>query len=254
MSKPKPLKYLQRPGCPRIAYHAVAGKSPGVIFCGGFKSDMTGTKALALADWAEAAGRNFVRFDYRGHGASDGKFEDGTIGNWTEDALAVFDAVTQGPQVVVGSSMGGWIMLNLALARPARVAGLLGVAPAPDFTERLIWQNLDVAARRTLQEQGVFFEPSDYSPDPYPITLRLIEEGRKHLLLDRPIPIRCPVRILQGMQDTDVPWQTALALLEKLEGNDVSVTLVKSGDHRLSAAADIERLIATLEALLAQMG
>ena len=243
-------KYLQRPDGPRIAYHAIVGKSPGVMFCGGFSSDMTGVKAEALADWAKAANRAFVRFDYSGHGASDGEFRDGTIGAWRDDALAVLDQIAKGPQVVVGSSMGGWIMLSLALARPQRIAGLVGIAPAPDFTERLIWQKLNANARRQLSESGIYFEPSEYSLEPTPITLQLIQEGRRHLLLDAAIRIDCPVRILHGMQDADVPWRMGQLLAEKITSPDVTVTLVKSGDHRLSQPADIERMIATVSALV----
>jgi pimeloyl-ACP methyl ester carboxylesterase len=243
-------QYLLGPDGSRIAYHAMAGKSPGVLFCGGFASDMTGIKAQSLADWAKAENRAFVRFDYGGHGASDGEFRDGAIGAWRDDALAILDQVAIGPQVVVGSSMGGWIMLLLALARPSRVAGLVGIAPAPDFTERLIWQTLNAEARRQLTENGILFEPSDYSPEPTAITLRLIEEGRRHLLLDGAIGIDCPVRILHGMQDADVPWQLGQLLAEKLTSPDVTVTLIKAGDHRLSQPADIKRMIATVSSLL----
>jgi pimeloyl-ACP methyl ester carboxylesterase len=227
-------------GTATIAFHQSPGSLPGVIFLGGFQSDMTGTKALALETWAAARGRTMTRFDYQGHGASSGDFTDGTIGKWANDALAVLDQVTRGPQVLVGSSMGGWIMLLVALARPERVAGLVGIAPAPDFTEDLIWDRLEPADRATLVETGRVLLPSEYSEQPYPITWSLIEEARSHLLLRGSIGWRGPVRLIHGMNDPDVPWETSLRLAERLESNDVRVTLVKDGDHRLARAQDIE--------------
>ena len=212
-------------------------------------SDMTGTKAMALESWAKDAGRAFLRFDYQGHGASSGRFEEGTIGLWAEDAIAALDALTEGPQILVGSSMGGWIMLLTALARPERVAALVGIAAAPDFTEDLMWPAFDEETRATLQREGVIHQPSDYGDEPYTITLKLIEEARQHLLLRSPISIPCPVRLIQGMADADVPWQTALRLAEALETSDVEVQLVKAGDHRLSTAEDLARLTTTVEAL-----
>ena len=212
-------------------------------------SDMTGTKAMALESWAKNAGRAFLRFDYQGHGASSGRFEEGTIGLWAEDAIAALDALTDGPQILVGSSMGGWIMLLTALARPERVAALVGIAAAPDFTEDLMWPAFDEETRATLQREGVIHQPSDYDDEPYTITLKLIEEARQHLLLRSPIPIPCPVRLIQGMADADVPWQTALRLAEALETSDVEVQLVKAGDHRLSTPEDLARLTATVESL-----
>ena len=212
-------------------------------------SDMTGTKAMALESWAKNAGRAFLRFDYQGHGASSGRFEEGTIGLWAADAIAAFDALTEGPQVLVGSSMGGWIMLLTALARPERISALVGIAAAPDFTEDLMWPTFDEAARATLQRDGVLHQPSDYGDEPYTITLKLIEDGRQHLLLRKPLPITCPVRLIQGMADADVPWQTALRIAETLESDDVEVQLVKAGDHRLSTPEDLARLTATIEAL-----
>ena len=246
---------LARPDGSSLAYHATAAadpgdRRPGLVFCGGFMSDMTGTKATALEAYARREGLAFVRFDYLGHGASSGAFTDGTIGRWADDAIAVLDEVTEGPQVLVGSSMGGWIMLLAALARPARIAGLMGIAPAPDFTEDLMWARYDPAARATLERDGVYYEPSAYSEVPYPITLRLIEEGRKHLLLRGPIALACPVRILQGLGDDDVPWRTALTLAERIASNDVEITLVKDGDHRLSEPHDLARLFDTLTRLL----
>jgi pimeloyl-ACP methyl ester carboxylesterase len=235
----------------RLAYHRVEGKAPAVLFCGGFTSDMTGTKALALEGWCRAQGRAYVRFDYSGHGRSDGRFEDGTIGAWAEDALAVVDRVAPpGPLVVVGSSMGGWIMLLVALARPERVRALLGIAAAPDFTEDLLLPYASEAQRRDLEHQGFWLQPSAYGP-PYPVTAALIEDGRRHLLLRAPIAIRCPVHLLHGQRDPDVPWQTALHLAERLQSEDVTIELVKAGDHRLSTEADLARITAALARLSA---
>ena len=216
---------------------------------GGFNSDMTGTKASALEAACREAGRAYVRFDYSGHGESSGEFADGTIGSWSEDAIAVLDAASEGPQVLVGSSMGGWIMLLAALARPQRVAGLVGIASAPDFTEELMWRRFDDDVRRRLEDTGVYHRPSEYGDDPYPITMKLIEDGRRHLLLERPIAIHCPVRLLHGMKDEDVPWTTAPRIAEKLLADDVRVLVIKDGDHRLSRDQDILRLCVTVEEL-----
>jgi len=241
--------FLTRPDGATIAYHARSGKSPGVIFLGGFMSDMTGTKATALEQSCRDAGRAFVRFDYLGHGQSSGAFADGTIGRWRDDALAVLDEITEGPQILVGSSMGGWIMFLTALARPDRVAGLIGVAPAPDFTRRLMWDGFDEDIRETLRRDGVYLEPSQYDDEPYTITMQLIEEGDNHMILDDGIELDCPVRILHGMEDPDVPWQHALTIVQSLKSKDVTLSLVKHGDHRLSEPDDIERLTTTVEAL-----
>ena len=248
-----PPDRLARPQGESLAYHSTAGRAPGIIFLGGFLSDMTGTKALALEAYARTQGRAFLRFDYQGHGESSGRFEDGTIGRWAEDAIAAIDALTEGPQILAGSSMGGWIMLLAALARPQRVAGLLGIAAAPDFTEDLMWQRFPEEIKAEIETQGVHYAPSDYAETPYPLTKRLIEEGRRHLLLRAAIPLTCPVRLLHGMRDPDVPWETALRLADKLDSRDVEVTLVKDGDHRLSEPADLRRLEATLDRLLAEV-
>lgn len=226
------------------------GRGPEVVFLGGFKSDMNGTKATALEAWAGRRGRPFTRFDYQGHGASSGRFDEGAIGVWLEDALAVIDQVTDGPLILVGSSMGAWIMIRVALARRARIAGLVGVAAAPDFTEDLIWGRLEPAARRTLMADGVWHRPSSYGDGPYPITRLLIEEARRHLVLRAPIDLDCPVRLLHGMADADVPWQTSLRLGERLTGADVRLTLVKDGDHRMSREPDIALLCRTVEGFL----
>lgn len=236
-----------------VAYRRRPGRRPGVVFLGGFRSDMTGTKAEALDAWCREQGRAYVRFDYQGHGESDGRFEDGDIGLWAGDAIAVLEELTDGPQVLVGSSMGGWMMLLAALARPARVAGLVGVAPAPDFTEELIWAALDPDSRARLQREGVIYTPSAYAEAPDPITWRLIEEGRRHLLLGAPISLRCPVRLLHGMLDAEVPWTVSPRLAQRLEGDDVRVTLVKDGDHRLSRDQDLELLLVTLGGMLKQL-
>jgi pimeloyl-ACP methyl ester carboxylesterase len=245
-----PLRILARRDGTSIAYHRrAAGESgahgaglPGIVFLGGFMSDMTGGKALALDAYAATHGRNFVRFDYLGHGTSSGRFEDGTIGRWAEDAIAVIDELTQGPQILVGSSMGGWIMLLAARARPDRIAGLVGIAAAPDFTETLMWNAFGPDIRETLCREGVYHQPSDYGEAPYPITMQLIEDGRRHLLMDRPIPIACPVRLIHGTADPDVPYTLSLELMEKLESDDVEVTLVKGGGHRLSEPHDLARM------------
>jgi len=221
------------------------------MFLGGFKSDMTGSKALALEQWCQSQGVGFIRFDYLGHGQSSGRFEDGTIGRWRNDALAVLDQLTQGPQILVGSSMGGWISLLLALARPQRIAGIVTIAAAADFTETLIWQRLPAEEQNRLRRDGIWHRPSEYSPDPYPISYRLIEEGRQHLLLNRDnIAINCPLRLLHGMQDADVPWQTSTAIAERINSEDVQVLLIKDGEHRLSRPQDLGLILAVVGELV----
>jgi len=244
---------LDTPDGARLAYHRTPGAAPGLVFLGGFASDMTGTKATALEVFARERGQAFVRFDYQGHGQSSGRFRDGTIGQWTRDAVAVLDSLTDGPQVLIGSSMGGWIMLLAALARPERVAGLVGIAAAPDFTEDLLWPSFDDAAKQRIEQDGVHEMPSDHG-DPLPVTRRLFEEGRQHLLMRGTIPLSCPVRLLQGMRDDEVPWSWALKLTERLATTDVEMVLVKNGDHRLSAPADLDRLWAQVDRFLAHVG
>lgn len=248
----EPLQ-LARPDGHTIAYRKTTGLAtgPSVLWLSGFKSDMAGTKAAALDHWARQANRSYTRFDYFGHGRSSGDFRHGTVSRWLDDALAVIDRVTQGPQVLVGSSMGGWIAVLAALQRPERVAGLLLIAPAADFTEELIWMRLNEAARHQLMATGEWLRPSAYDPDPYPITRGLIEDGRKHLILGGPIAIRCPVRVVHGMADPDVPWTHGMRLVERIASRDVVVQLVKHGDHRLSGPDDIARLTRTLEELIA---
>lgn len=242
------IEYLDR-GPHRIAYRRLFGRTPGVMFCGGFMSDMTGSKATALATHCAAQRRAFVRFDYAGHGASGGHFEDGTISQWRDDALTALDALTEGPQVVVGSSMGGWIALLLALARPQRVRGLVLLAPAPDFTQTILDHELSPTERERLQRDGRIERPSEYSEQPYVITRRLIEDGQRHRLLDAPIALSCPVRIVHGMRDSDVAWQQSITLIERLQGEDSHLTLLKNGDHRLSGDADLARLTGLVDAL-----
>lgn len=217
-----------------IAYDLNPGKGPGVVFLGGFRSDKEGTKALALEAWAKAEGRAFLRFDYSGHGASSGDFLDGAIGDWFADARAAIMALTEGPQVLVGSSMGGWIALLLAREHPGKVAGLVTVAAAPDFTEDGMWGGFSEVQRRALMEEGQVALPSDYSDEPYIITRRLIEDGRNWLVLRSRLALPMPVRMLQGTEDTDVPVAVAMRLLDHAEGGDMRLTIVKGADHRFS--------------------
>ncbi|HXH02129.1 MAG TPA: alpha/beta hydrolase [Candidatus Competibacteraceae bacterium] len=245
--------YLPRHDGLRLAYRRSPGRGPGVMFLGGFMSDMSGIKARTLEDFCRARGQAYVCFDYFGHGRSDGAFRDATVGRWREDALAVLDQLTAGPQILVGSSMGGWLMLLAALARPERVVGLVGIASAPDFTEDLLFPGLAPELQAALRRVGAIHIPSQYSTQPYAITLRLIEEARAHLLLRAPIPLACPVRLLHGMADPDVPWQTSQRLLERLESADVHLTLIKDGDHRLSREQDLALLCRTLAELDAML-
>ena len=242
---------LARPDGAAIAYHRLKGTAPGIVFLGGFRSAMTGTKALFLEDYCRQRGCAYLRFDYFGHGLSSGDFADGTIGRWREDAIAAIDSLTEGPQILVGSSMGGWIMLLAALARPRRVAALVGIAAAPDFTEELLWPRLTPEQRREIEETGRVVLPSDYDPAGYLYTHALIDDGREHLLLGAPIPLDIPVRLLHGLADASVPWQLSLRLAERLRSRDTVVTLVSDGDHRLSSEPDLARLAQTLDALLA---
>ncbi|HEY7611121.1 MAG TPA: alpha/beta hydrolase [Alphaproteobacteria bacterium] len=218
-----------------------------MIFLPGFRSDMQGGKALALEAHCRDAGRAFVRFDYSGHGRSEGRFTDGTVGGWRDDVLDVLDRLSTGPQVLVGSSMGGWLMLLAALARPQRIVGLVGIAAAADFATRLMERRFDATARAALERDGIVYLPSVYSPEPTPVTKRLVEEARRHELLNGPIPLRCPVRLIHGTADPDVPWQLSLNVMEKLESRDVELHLVKDGDHRLSSEHDLARLCRVVE-------
>ena len=240
----------------RIAVRTQDGAAPGLFWLGGFNSDMKGTKAAALARWAADHGRACVRFDYSGHGESTGAMADGTIGRWLEESLCVFDTFCRGPQIVIGSSMGGWIALLMlrelkrrtesAGSGGATVAGLVLIAPAVDFTELLMWDKFPAKVKREILDKGAWERPSAYSERPYLITRALIEEGRQHLLLGGMIEPGCPVRILQGVADPDVPWSHAVELTSRIARDDVVLTLVKDGDHRLSRPEDIERLIAAV--------
>ncbi|WP_332367272.1 alpha/beta fold hydrolase [Caulobacter sp. NIBR2454] len=232
-----------------LAWRRVSGAGPTVVWLGGFMSDMSGTKAQALADWATAKGRSFVRFDYFGHGESEGAFRDGTITRWREDALAVIDQLTTGPVVLVGSSMGGWISCLAAAARPERVKAMVLIAPAPDFTEKLMIPEFPPEAHEALARDGVWMRPSEYG-DPYPITRQLLEDGARWSILPGPVNVAVPVRILQGGQDPDVPWMHALTLAHAIRSDDVVFSLIKDGDHRLSRDQDIARLIAAVEELV----
>jgi pimeloyl-ACP methyl ester carboxylesterase len=234
-----------------LAWAHLPGQEPTVVFLPGFKSDMAGDKATALRDVCAATGRAMLRLDYSGHGISGGEFTDGTIGRWAADARAVIGHLTNGPLLLVGSSMGGWIALLLARAMPERMAGLIGIAAAPDFTERLMWAAMAPAEQARLLRDGFLDVPSAYGA-PYRITRTLIEDGRRHLLLDAAIPITCPVRLLQGQRDPDVPWETALTLAARLDGDDVQAILIKDGDHRLSRPADLALLTRTVVALLGE--
>ncbi len=236
----------------RIAYNLTPGDGPSVVFLGGFKSDMEGTKALALEDWAKREGRAFLRFDYSGHGVSDGAFEDGAIGDWFEDARDVIMAKTEGPQILVGSSMGGWISLLMAREHPEKVAGLVTIAAAPDFTEDGYWASFDKETRHKLESEGSIAIPSDYG-EPYVITRRLINEGRERLVLRSPLALPFPTRFLQGTADEAVSTETAIRLLEHAEGADMRLTLVKGADHRFSDPDCLALIETALAEVLARL-
>ncbi len=242
--------FLDLPNGKRIAHHKSAGSGPGVLFLGGFRSDMTGIKAVSLEQWCRKQGRAFIRFDYSGHGQSSGRFETGTIGEWLGDTLAVIDQLAEGPQILVGSSLGGWLSLLAAIARPQRAHALITLACATDFTRRLLLPMFTDAQRAQLRNEGCVLIPCDYADQqPYPITRQLVDEGENHLLLDRPIPIHCPVRMFHGMQDPDVPWDFSRRTCEQLESTDATLTLIKQGDHRLSEPGDLRLIVDCLEQL-----
>ena len=236
----------------RIAYHKIDGKKPGIIFLCGHGSDMNGTKSIYMENWARKHGHGFIRFDYRGHGQSDGNFLDLGISDWTEDALAVIEQLTDGQQVLVGSSLGGWIMLNAACARPDRIAGLIGIAAAPDFTKELIWDTLDADAQLAMKQTGHLLVPSPYADEPVIYPYHLVEDGAAHLHLQGgTINITTPVRLLHGMQDEEVPWDTACRIMEKLAADDVILHLDKAATHRFSEPAQLDMLGQTATDLLA---
>ncbi len=247
-------KFLHRENGTSLAWFRLEGESPGLMFLGGFRSDMSGTKASALEAHCRKVGRAYVRFDYGGHGESSGNFEDGTIGEWAGDALAVLDEVAQGPQVLVGSSMGGWMMLLAALARPERVKGLVGIASGPDFTAGFKKHRLTEQMRRELDERGFVMHAPNIWEEPYRVTKKLLDEGDNHLLLRGEIDVTCPVRLIHGMADETVSWEVSLKLARALKGDDVRLTLVKDGGHRLSRDADIELIIKTAEELAGEVG
>jgi len=238
---------LARPQGATIAYHRLVGAGPGIVFLGGFRSDMTGTKALFLEDYCRRRGRAYVRFDYFAHGKSSGDFAEGTISRWRDDAVAVIDSLTAGPQILVGSSMGGWIMVLAALARKERIAALIGIAAAPDFTTDLLPKRLTEEQRRALDAEGRIVLPSPYDPAGYLYTRALVEDGDRNLVLRNEIALSCPIRLLHGMADESVPWRQSLKLTEGIQSADVVLTLIKDGDHRLSRDADLARLARTLD-------
>lgn len=240
--------YLNTPEGRRIAYSRRDGARPGVVFLGGFKSDMEGSKALHLDAWCAAEGRAFLRLDYSGHGQSGGRFEDGCIGDWAEDAMAVIRAETTGPQILVGSSMGGWIALLTARSMPDRVAGLIGIAAAPDFTARM-WAEFTPDEQAGLMQAGQVLRPSEYDA-PYTITRRLIEDGRRHFLLNKPLEMKVPVRLLQGTADADVPHTEAVRLLKHMDAADARLVLVKGADHRFSSPDCLRLIVAAVQEVL----
>ena len=243
--------YLDTPQGRRIAYHLTAGQGPTVVFLGGFRSDMEGTKAIHLETWARAAGRGFLRLDYSGHGQSSGDFLDGCIGDWTNDAFAAISELTVGPVVLVGSSMGGWISLCLIPKLKEKICGIVGIASAPDFTEDSMWAGFSDKQRAELAQNGQIALPSDYSDDPYTITQKLIEDGRQNLVLRDPLPLPFPARFLQGTADEDVEVATALRLLNHVTGDDIRLTLVKNADHRFSTAECLALIKASVIEVLA---
>lgn len=241
---------IQLPSNERLMFHHLDGDSPGVVFLGGFNSSMRGTKATTLESWCRENQRAYTRFDYRGHGQSDGKFEDGSISDWLQDTLAIIDHIDQRPLVLVGSSMGAWIMLLAAIRRPHRVAGLLGIASAADFTEILFNSRMDNSEQQQLINKGFVERPSAYGETPYIYTKKLIEDGRQHLLLNQPIPINIPTRLIHSIDDPDVPWEVSRRILEQLVSNDVDLTLLKDAGHRLSRHSDLALILSKLKQLL----
>lgn len=253
MTKTLLPSFLTLPFGAKLAYHQHIGDTskPGIIFMGGLMSDMTGTKATALEAHCKANNLSFIRFDYQGHGQSSGQFTEGNIGLWASDALAIFDALTNPDQkqIIIGSSMGGWMMLLTALARKETIHGLIGIAAAPDFPEKLMWQKLEPAQQAELKEKGIIYLPNDYG-EPYPIRLDFIEESRQHVLLDGDIALDCPIRLLHGMADPDVPYRFSGMIAQAVTSTDVDIHLIKDGDHSLSREEDIEKLLALLDGMV----
>ena len=245
--------YLIKSDGVKIAYNKLSGTEPGIIFFGGFASDMEGTKALALQDYAEELGQAFLRFDYRSNGKSSGSFTDGNIGKWLSDCLAVLDKLTHGCQILVGSSMGGWLTLLTAKERPGRVGGIVGIASAPDFTEDLMWSQFDDQTRKKLIENGQCSLASDYDESPYTITLDLIEDGKKHLVLRERLDIKVPFHLIHGMADEEVPYQLSLKLAEHVDSEKVQVNIIKNGDHRLSREQDLVEILKAVDDLTSHL-
>lgn len=244
------VRYLDGPRDARLAFEHIPGSGPTVVFLGGYRSEMSGTKGNHLAAHCRELGRAFLRLDYSGHGLSGGEFVDGTIGGWRDDALAVIGHAVEGDMVLVGSSMGGWIMLLVARALGARVKGMIGIAAAPDFTRDLMWNAFDESMRQRLESDGVVLVSSEYDEEPTPVTRAFIEDGKRHLQLDDKIPLDCPVHLLHGRKDPDVPWRTAENIMERLEGNNVTISYFKDGDHRLSEPRYLDFLSGALERML----
>lgn len=252
MSRPEP-SLLETGHGQKLAYFKSGGGPVTVVFLGGLMSDMLGTKAIFLENFCRTKGWGYIRFDYSGHGQSSGKFRDGTIGAWRRDTLAIIDGCTKGPLVMVGSSMGGWLALLAALARPDRVQGLVCLAPAPDFTERLLWPGMTAAQKQELEQTGEVHIPSEYGDDPYIFTQILFDEARAHFLLDQPIPLDIPVRLIHGLKDNDVPARVSEEIMARLEGADAKLTLLEEGDHRLSSPKQLDCLGALLEDVVAKI-
>tara|TARA_R110002096_G_scaffold257381_1_gene450720 strand:- start:42152 stop:42898 length:747 start_codon:yes stop_codon:yes gene_type:complete len=238
----KEPKFITAKNDRRIAYHKSEGKEPTVIFCGGYMSDMEGTKATFLEEVCGELGLSYIRFDYSGHGSSSEEFIDGTIASWRDDTLAVIDQLSEGPLIIIGSSMGGWIGLLVSLARKERVRAFIGIAAAPDFTRELMWDKYSPGIREILKRDGVYLEPSEYSDEPYKVSYGLIQDGENHILLNGAIELKCPVRLFHGLKDKDVPSETSARIADKLLSEDVIISYSKSGDHSLSSPADLERL------------
>lgn len=241
--------FLESTNNNRIAYVLNDGKLPCVVFFGGFKSDMTGTKAVTLEKYCIEEGQMFVRFDYTGHGQSSGEFKNGTIGQWKKDALAVINKINADKYIFAGSSMGAWISMLCAREMPGKIGGLVGIASAPDFTEKLIWEKLNADQQTELQKNGVYYAPSCYGEEPYPIMLNLIEEARDHLLLDNNINLDIPVRLLHGTEDEDVPWEFSTRILQRISSKNAALTLIKGGNHRLSEPAQLNMLCEAVKTL-----
>jgi len=253
-SENAPPSFLETADGARLGYCKVSGKAPTVVFLGGFRSDMTGNKARAIESWCRQRGQAFLRFDYQAHGVSSGVFEECSVGTWSTDAANVIDAVTEGPLVLVGSSMGGWIMSLLARARPERIAGLVGIAVAPNFTSEIMWPAMDETTRQKLMTDGVIRVPSAYDDEPYPITKNMIDDGLKHDVLGEVIPVDCPVRLIHGLEDPDVPWEMSLKLSKSIRSSDVVVSLVKDGDHRLSKPHELAQMLGLIDEVLVAAG